>query len=139
MTNMAENSDMPNSGQETAEVSAGAKFLSSKITFEDGTPKAVRMITKDLEKCPVTQEDMHGDKVDVMWAKAEDLEDEPGIEKNMKITSKVLGRKIQSYLMKGIQDLEITKHGKTGFGVTYDVKGLNEPPTTQKGNQQRLK
>jgi hypothetical protein len=141
MTNMTDNSDVQNNGEDEseAEVNAANRFLSSRIVFEDGVPKALHMITKDLRQCPVTKEKINGHDVDTMWAKAEELEDEPGIEKDVKLTSKKLAQKIQSYLARGIQDLEITKHGKTGFGVTYDVKALNEPPIqNQQGKQKGL-
>jgi hypothetical protein len=126
-TDLENEHEQQNSGQaNVAEgVSAGAKFLSSRMAFEDGVPKTVHMITKDMRQCPVTIEKINGHDVETMWAKAEEAT-EPGVEKDLKMTSHVLARKIQSYLARGIQDIEITKHGKTGFGVTYDVRTLNE-------------
>jgi hypothetical protein len=112
-------------------------FLSTYIRLEDGKTKAVR-VNADQNKRKVVTRNIKGHDVKAMIFMAEDLEEEPGIEKELRATSKNLARKIVSYLKHGVTDLEITKHGSTGFGVTYDVKAINEPQTVQQGKQKHL-
>jgi hypothetical protein len=108
--------------------------LATWVRFDDNVPKVLR-INKDPKKRKVKPVMVKGHEVEAMFFKAEELKDEPGIEKDLRATSHILARKIVSYLSRGITDVRITKSGN-GFNTVYEVEALGQQPQQQQ--QQKL-
>jgi hypothetical protein len=133
LTNETIDAQQNNNDDPLGDIEEWAKPSSKFVRLQVGLPMVLEFDRRKITKESFDYKKGRGPQDTILFKVRTPNEDDSEVEKDFRVTSKRLVRSVLSHLNKGLNRLEITKHGSNET-TTYDVVA-DTPPVSSKQQQ----